>query len=99
MGFFTKDKKDNSTEVDTVDTYDIDPEDTNRFTSALLNSLDRAVAVQSGVIIKYVENLKKRNKDASPQQLRSSLTSTSSISPPAPVRPRALPLPSQVLAW
>ena len=64
MGLFTKDKKDNSTEVDTVDTYDIDPEDTNRFTSALLNSLDRAVAVQSGVIIKYVENLKKRNKDA-----------------------------------
>ena len=70
MGLFTKDKKDNSTEVDTVDTYDIDPEDTNRFTSALLNSLDRAVAVQSGVIIKYVENLKKRNKDASPQQLQ-----------------------------
>ena len=70
MGFFTKDKKDNSTEVDTVDTYDIDPEDTNRFTSALLNSLDRAVAVQSGVIIKYVDNLKKRNKDASPQQLQ-----------------------------
>ena len=26
MGLFTKDKKDNSTEVDTVDTYDIDPE-------------------------------------------------------------------------
>ena len=70
MGFFTKDKKDNSAEVDTVDTYDIDPEDTNRFTSALLNSLDRAVAVQSGVIIKYVDNLKKRNKDASPQQLQ-----------------------------
>ncbi|MCF8713159.1 hypothetical protein L3053_13765, partial [Corynebacterium sp. MC-09] len=70
MGLFTKDKKDNSAEVDTVDTYDIDPEDTNRFTSALLNSLDRAVAVQSGVIIKYVENLKKRNKDASPQQLQ-----------------------------
>ncbi|MFW0176266.1 hypothetical protein QP934_001425 [Corynebacterium sp. MSK122] len=70
MGFFTKDKKDNSTEVDSVDTYDIDPEDTNRFTFALLNSLDRAVAVQSGVIIKYVENLKKRNKDASPQQLQ-----------------------------
>ena len=37
MGFFTKDKKDNSAEVDTIDTYDIDPEDTNRFTSALLN--------------------------------------------------------------
>ena len=70
MGLFTKDKKDHSTEVDTVDTYDIDPEDTNRFTSALLNSLDRAVAVQSGVISKYVENLKKRNKDASPQQLQ-----------------------------
>ena len=65
MGFFTKDKKDNSAEVDTVDTYDIDLEDTNRFTSALLNSLDRSVAVQSGVIIKYVENLKRRNKDES----------------------------------
>ena len=70
MGLFTKDKKNNSTKVETLDTYDIDPEDTNRFTSALLNSLDRAVAVQSGVISKYVEGLKKRNKNAPPQQLQ-----------------------------
>ncbi|MBK4137139.1 hypothetical protein GWO52_01315 [Corynebacterium macginleyi] len=51
-------------------TYDIDPEHSGRFTKALLSSLDRAVSVQSGVISKYVENLKKRHPDATDQELQ-----------------------------
>lgn len=52
------------------DTYDIDPEHSGRFTRALLSSLDRAVSVQSGVISKYVKNLKKHHPDATDQELQ-----------------------------
>lgn len=53
-----------------LDVYDINPDNVNTFTKALLAGLDKAVAVQTSVITKYVEGLRKRNPGSSPAQLQ-----------------------------
>lgn len=53
-----------------LDVYDIDPDNTDRFTKILLGSLERGVSVQSGVIRKYVDQLREKNKDRSPEELQ-----------------------------
>ena len=53
-----------------LDVYDINPDNANTFTKALLAGLDKAVTVQTSVITKYVEGLRKRNPGSSPAQLQ-----------------------------
>lgn len=53
-----------------VDKYELDEDKVDRFSNALINTLDKVVSMQSGVIIKYVDGLKKRNPDASPEQIQ-----------------------------
>lgn len=48
---------------DVLDVYDIDPDNTDRFTKVLIGSLEKAVSVQAGVITKYVERLQKKSTD------------------------------------
>lgn len=48
---------------ETLEHYEIDPDNADRYTTTLLSSLDKAVSVQSGVISKYVDNV--RNKTES----------------------------------
>lgn len=55
------------------DVYEINPEEANRVTNALLDGLDKAVAAQSGVIKKYVDGLRKRNPESNPAQIQAIL--------------------------
>lgn len=53
-----------------VEHYDIDPNDTDRYTATLLKTLDKAVSVQSSSIVKYVDGLRKRNPTAAAREVQ-----------------------------
>lgn len=52
-------------DAEVLDHYEIDPDNTDRYTRILLNTLEKAVTVQSPVISKYVDNVRDKNQDAS----------------------------------
>lgn len=71
--FRGKDEKKVATEEadgETLDHYDIDPENTDRYTRVLMGSLEKAVSVQSGVISKYVDNVKKKHAGSSIEEMQ-----------------------------
>ncbi|MGV0325500.1 hypothetical protein ACUY2E_00825 [Corynebacterium confusum] len=78
FGIGKKDKEEGGA-VDTVtpeeaaanlERYEIDADHADKWTATLLKSLDKAVKIQAGTIVKYVESVKKRNPTATPEQLQ-----------------------------
>ena len=62
-------RKDKDAELESIDEL-LNEEDQGGFSSKVVATLEKAVKVQSGTVIRYVNNLAKKNPDASPERIQ-----------------------------